>query len=148
MARPSKYESNIKPRFDEIKKWLELGATEKEIASNLGIAESTYFKLKKDNKEFSEFIKNNRKNPVIQIKAAMYKRAIGFQYSEIKTIVDDDGKTRKETTVKTALPDTTAGLILLKHWDKDVEWTGDPASLKLKKQELELKKQQAEKEDW
>lgn len=148
MARPSKYKTDIKPRFDEIRKWLELGATEKEVASNLGIAESTYFKLKKENKEFSEFIKSNRKNPIIQIKAAMYKRAIGFQYSEIKTIVDDDGKTREETTVKTALPDTTAGLILLKHWDKDVEWTGDPASLKIKKLELELKKQQAEKENW
>nr|DAF30938.1 MAG TPA: terminase small subunit [Caudoviricetes sp.] len=148
MARLSKYKTNIKPRFDEIRKWLELGATEKEVASNLGIAESTYFKLKKENKEFSEFIKSNRKNPIIQIKAAMYKRAIGFEYSEIKTIVDDDGKKREETTVKTALPDTTAGLILLKHWDKDAEWTGDPASLKLKKQELELKKKQAEKEDW
>lgn len=147
MARPSKY-SEIKKRFSEIKKWLELGATEKEIAQNLGVAESTYFKFKKENKEFSEFIKNNRKNPVIQIKAAMYKRAIGFQYSEIKTIVNEDGETRTETTVKTALPDTTAGLILLKHWDTETEWTGDPASLKLKKEELKFKKEQAENENW
>lgn len=176
MARPNKYETHVKSRFEEIKKWLELGATEKEIAKNLGIAESTFMDYKNKFSEFSEFLKENRKKPVEEIKAAMLKRALGFQYTEKKTIkqridfpddlkvlFEDNGFNilnrferpvliKTEETVKTALPDPTCGLILLKHWDKDkngnAKWTGDPASLEIKKEELEIKKKQAENENW
>ena len=164
MARPNKYETHVKSKFDDIKKWLELGATEKEIAKNLGIAESTFMDYKNKFPEFSDFLKENRKKPVQEIKAAMLKRALGFQYTEKKTIKQ---KTviigmneeeipavviKTEETVKTALPDPTCGLILLKHWDKDkdgnAKWTSDPASLEIKKEELKIKKEQAENESW
>ena len=46
------------------------------------------------------------------------------------------------------MPDVSAATILLKHWDKEQEWTQDPATLKLKKEELELKKQHAESDAW
>ena len=46
------------------------------------------------------------------------------------------------------LPDPASALILLKHWDKETEWTQDPATLKVKKQELELKKKRIENEVW
>lgn len=164
MARPNKYETHVKSKFDDIKKWLELGATEKEIAKNLGIAESTFMDYKNKFPEFSEFLKENRKKPVQEIKAAMLKRALGFQYTEKKTIkqktvivgMDEEEipavVIRTEETVKTALPDPTCGLILLKHWDKDkdgnAKWTSDPASLEIKKEELKIKKEQAENESW
>jgi hypothetical protein len=38
--------------------------------------------------------------------------------------------------------------MLLKHWDKEIEWTSDPALLKLRRDELEFKKTQAEEEGW
>lgn len=175
MGRKSKYETDVKARFDEIKKWLETGATEKEIAKNLGIANSTFMDYKNKFPEFSDFLKDNRKHPVQEIKAAMLKRALGYQYTEKKTVkqkIDfpDELKdmlenygidinniqrpilVKTEETLKTALPSETAGLILLKHWDKDkngkAKWTGDPASLEIKKEELKLKKEQAEKENW
>lgn len=160
---PSKYDY-VKSRFDEIKEWLELGATEKEIWTNLGIHKSTFYDYKARHKEFSDLIKNSRKKPVIAIKKAMMKRAVGFQYEEKKVItqkividgVDGDKipakLIRTETTTKTALPEVAAGLVLLKHWDKDENgnsiWTTDPASLELKKEELELKKKVAENETW
>lgn len=50
MARPSKYETHVAPRLEEIKNWARDGATEEEIAKNLGIAYST---LKEYKKEFS-----------------------------------------------------------------------------------------------
>ncbi len=175
MGRPNKYETHVKSKFEDIKKWLQLGATEREIAKNLGIAESTFMDYKNKYSEFSEFLKENRKKPVEEIKAAMLKRALGFQYTEKKTVkqraefpdwvkdklealdIDVDKLERPilirtEEMLKTALPSETAGLILLKHWDKDkngkAKWTGDPASLEIKKEELEIKKQQAENENW
>lgn len=147
-GRPSKYESNVKPRFDEILEWLQVGATEKEIAENLGVNQKVFCKYKKQYSELNELIKKGRKEPVKAIKAALYKRAIGIKFTEYKIIEDGDGNWKKETFHKYALPDPTAALMLLKHWDKDTEWTSDPASLKLKKQELEFKKELAENENW
>lgn len=163
-GRPSKYETEVKPRFNEILEWLELGSTEKEIYTNLGICKDAWIEYKKKYVELTELIKNGRKNPVIQIKKAMMKRAIGFQYEEKKVTTQvikfkDEALgeipaqvIRTEVTTKTALPDVAAGLVLLQHWDKDengnTKWSRDPASLEIKKQELELKEKQAENENW
>ena len=147
-GRPSKYETNVKPRFNEILEWLQSGATEKEVAENLGVHKSVFCKYKNQYKELNDLCKNARKKPVQEIKAALYKRAIGFNYTETKLTEDSEGNWKKETYTKAALPDPTAAMMLLKHWDKDEEWTSDPASLKLKKEELEVKKKQLESEEW
>jgi hypothetical protein len=147
-GRPNKYIENVKPRFDEIVEWLQLGATEKEIAENLGVNQKVFCKYKKDYPELNDLIKKGRKKPVQDIKAALFKRATGFQYSESKLIEDDEGHWKKETFTKTALPDPASAMILLKHWDKEGGWTNDPAALELKKKEYELKKQHMESEDW
>lgn len=170
-GRPSKYESNVKPRFPEIAEWLQSGATEKEVADNLGINNKIFCKYKKEYKELNELVKNARRKPVQAIKAALFKRATGFVYSENKTVteyakypdeimklfeemgVDLSGMEkpkviRHEAYEKYALPDPASAMILLKHWDKETEWTQDPASLKLKKEEFEFKKEHAESGDW
>ncbi len=148
MARPSKYESNVKPRFNEIKEWLQIGATDKEIADNLGINKATMCEYKKRYSEFNELIKNGRKQPVQAIKAALFKRATGFTYIERKIIESEKNGKTEETYVKQALPDPASAMILLKHWDKDNGWTNDPQQLELKKEELELKKKHIESEVW
>ena len=146
-GRPSKYDSDVKPRFEEIKEWLKIGATDKEVAENLGINKATMCEYKKKYSEFNELIKSGRKQPVQAIKAALFKRATGFSYSEKKeirkaiVITEDDEKipaelVQTETYTKYALPDPASAMILLKHWDKENEWTNDPASLELKKQEF------------
>ena len=159
-GRKGKYESHIESRFDEITKWLAEGATEREIANRLGIAYSVFNRYKAEKQEFKELLKKGRERPVEDIKAAMFKRATGFQYEEKKVITQkitfDDPALgelpakliRTEVMTKTALPDVAAGLVLLKHWDKDGEWTSDPQTLKLKKEELELKKKVAEETNW
>lgn len=143
-GRKSRYESDIKPRFDEIERWCSIGATDKEIIECLGISKDTFYSCKKKHPEFSELIKRARKKPVMEIKAALHRRAIGFQYEETETITDNEGFSRTRKVVKTALPDPASAMILLKHWDKDGGWTNDPAMLELRRREVELK----EKEKW
>lgn len=147
-GRPNKYKECVKPRFNEILEWLQLGATEKEIAENLGVNNKVFCKYKKDYPELNELIKTGRKKPVQAIKAALFKRATGFQYQEVKVTEDNEGYRKTETITKTALPDPTSAMMLLRHWDKENEWTNDPAVLELKKQELELKKKHLESEVW
>lgn len=147
-GRPSKYESNVKPRFAEIKEWLQAGATDKEIAENLGVNHKVFCKYKSEFSELNELVKNGRQKTVQQIKAALFKRATGFTYIERKIIESEKNGKTEETYMKYALPDPASAMILLKHWDKENEWTQDPALLELKKKELELKKQHIESEVW
>lgn len=174
-GRKSKYETNVKPRFDDIKQWAENGMSERDMARNLDVHYSTFIEYKGKYPELNELLKKSRKTPVEDIKAAMLKRAKGFQFIEKKVIKqciefpDDlreqiEGKgidlsfydtprlVRTEETLKTAVPDVAAGLVLLQHWDKNedgsTKWSRDPARLELQKSELELKKLKADEEFW
>lgn len=150
-GRKSAYETIIKPRFSDIKSWLENGATEKQIASNLGISETTWCKYKAENKEFAEFIKNGRKSLVMQLRGALVKRALGFEYTETRryTKQDPDGQVFRyvEEVTKTALPDVAAGNLCLKNYDSE-EWANDPQAIKLKEKELALREKIAERDNW
>lgn len=146
-GRPNKYFSHVQPRFEEITEWLEAGATEKEICDNLGVNPKVFCKYKNEYKELRDLVKNARRKPVQQIKAALLKRALGFYYTETVTVNSPKG-VQITTYNKYSLPDPTAGMMLLKHWDKETVWCADPATLKLKQEELELKKQNMESEDW
>lgn len=147
-GRRGKYETHVLPRFEEIAHWCEIGTSDKDITEMLGISSSTFYDYQQKHAEFSELIKRSRKKPVLEIKNALYRRATGFVYEETTTVEDSDGYSKTTTVRKQALPDPASAMILLKHWAKDEGWTNDPAALELRKQELELKREQAEKEDW
>ena len=170
-GRPSKYETEIVPRFDEIEHWIRTGFSERDVAKKLGISWTTYKDYKNKYPEFSARIQKARHDPVDDIKAALLNRACGFKYTEKKTVIEyeefsDDlreallklgldvdvlGKrqmVRTEIYEKQALPDPASCMILLKQWAKDEGWTNDPQSLELRRQELELRKQKLEEDNW
>lgn len=147
-GRPNKFDTHVKPRFNEISEWLKIGATDKEIAENLGVNQRVFCKYKKEYSQLNDLIKKGRKAPVQAIKAALFKRAVGFNYTEKKVIESERNGVTVETYTKAALPDPASAMILLKHWDKETEWTQDPAVLKIRKEEFELKKKHIESEVW
>ena len=57
MARPSKYQTHVEPRLNEIKAWARDGATEEEIAKRLYISIASLYVYKKEYLEFSESLK-------------------------------------------------------------------------------------------
>lgn len=152
-GRKSVYEEKIKSRFDDIEKWLKGGATERQVANALGVAYSTFNKYKAEKKEFAELLRTvDRSEIVLDLRSALLKKALGFQYEERKQYIKNDNETGHKTsyteiTVKQSLPDVAAINLALKNYDKD-NWANDPATLELKKQELELRKQLAEKDNW
>ena len=66
-GRPSKYESNVKPRIAEIKESLKAGATDKEIAENLGVNPKVFCKYKNEYSDLNELCKNGRQQAVQEI---------------------------------------------------------------------------------
>lgn len=148
MARKSKYNEVIKPKFGYIFEQLKNGATEKQICAALGIAADTWYKYKASKSEFSDLIKKGREHLVTDLRGALVKKAMGFKYSESREYYDENGElTHSETYNKYAPPDVAALNLALKNYDKE-NWANDPQMLELHKQELELKKKKAEEESW
>lgn len=84
-GRPSKYEELVKPRLLEIEAWCRDGATDKDVAKALGIAESTLNLYKGKFPEFSEALKRSKAVADIQVENALFKKALGYNAPVKKT---------------------------------------------------------------
>lgn len=147
MGRPSKYDELIKPHLEKIRKAVEAGATVEEIAKAFGISPSTIYKYKAEKKEFSETFARGREQVVFEIKGALLKKALGFEYKEEKKVGrrDKDGERviLIEEYKRYCPPSETAAAMLLRNYDDN--WLDkDNVSTDLRKQEMELKKAIAE----
>lgn len=147
MGRPSKYEKEVQPHLEEIKKAVEAGATVEEIAKAFNIAVSTLHKYKAEKKELMDAFTHGREKVVFEIKAALLKKALGFNYEEKKQYIteDDNGNKKKHTEISQRYcpPSETAAAMLLRNYDNT--WLDkDTTSTELKKQEMELRKAIAE----
>lgn len=149
-GRKSKYESHVLPHFDQIEKWLNNGATEKQIADSLGIAESTLHEYKNKYPEFLELFKKKRTALIEDLRGAIVKRAMGYDYEETTTTIrQEKGKQVQvvEKKRKHMPPDVAALNLALKNYDE--EWHNDDMhTLKMREQEMDLKKQKAEADAW
>lgn len=149
-GRKSAYETTIKPRFSDISEWLKHGATERQIAYNLGVSYSTLNKYKVEKSEFAELLKNGRQGLVLELRGALVKKALGYTFTETKKYTKiEGGKAVQyvEETTKEAAPDVAALNLCLKNYDPD-EWANDPQALKMKEKELELRREIADKDNW
>lgn len=150
VGRKSLYESHIKPYLDKIDTWLNEGASEKQVANNLGIGYSTWNKYKLEFQELADVCNKPRAALVDGLRSALVKKAMGFTYEEKKTYIkrDSEGNEYKytEITTKQSLPDTTAIFGALNIYDPD--YVKDRKQHELKQQELELKRLHAERDSW
>lgn len=127
-GRPSKYDTEVKPRLLEIEAWARNGDIDETIAHKLGIAyPSTFCDYKNKYQEFSEALKKGKEVVDIEVENSLLKRAMGYKYTETtKEVVKnpDTGEYKltvtKEVT-KEVIPDTTAQIFWLKN-RKPKEW--------------------------
>ena len=91
------------------------GLTDKQIAHNIGIAESTIYEWKKKFPELSEALKKGKAVVDRQVENALFKAALGFTYEEEQ--VSNTGAV--VTTKKYAKPNTTAQIFWLKNRKSD-----------------------------
>ena len=144
VGRPSRYETEIKPHIEEIKNAVSSGATVEEIASAFNIAVSTLHKYKAEKKELKDAFARGREKVVIEIKAALLKKALGFEYEEEKRVGRKDKNGENiilvEKYKRYSTPSETAANMLLRNYDENWRDT-DNATAQLRKQEAELRKE-------
>ena len=146
-GRKSVYESAIQPHLDEIKKAVSAGATIPEIAVALNVSESTLNKYKAEKKELADAFARGREKVVIEIKAALLNKALGFEYTEEKRVGRKDKNGENivlvEKYTRYCPPSETAAGMLLRNYDK--EWRdNDTKSAELRQQEHDLRRAIAE----
>lgn len=151
MARTSKYDEVIKPYLKDIKKAVESGATVEEIATAYGIATSTLYEYKAKHPELAEAFAHGREKVIIEIKAALLKKALGYEYEEKKQYIkkDKDGEKVQYTELNTRHqpPSETAAAMLLRNYD--AAWRdSDNTSAEMKRQEMELRRAIAESQNF
>lgn len=142
-GRKSKYDTVIKPHLKEIETAVKNGATVAEIAAAFNIAESTIHKYKAEKAELAAAFACGRAHVVIQIRGALLKKALGFEYTEEKKVGRKDAKGENivlvEKYTRYSPPSETAAAMLLRNYDET--WLDkDNATTTLKQQEFELRK--------
>ncbi|WP_348624677.1 transposase [Paenibacillus peoriae] len=129
MARPSKYDSHVKPKLNLVESWARDGLIDEQIANNLGISTTVYYEYKQKYPEFAEALKNGKDDIDIMVENSLLKRAMGYEFEEEtreplynpvsgEAIKNEDGSPMIVVTKvvrKQLAPDTTAQIFWLKN---------------------------------
>lgn len=147
MARPNKYDTHVKPYLQKIKEAVERGVEENQIARSLGVSKSAWCDYKNKYSEFADvFIKKDVSGILEQLDGALMKIATGYEYEEtknyIKTNENGEDVICTEKFKKHQPPNVTAIFGAYNRFDPN--YVKDRAYYELKRQEMELKKMNAD----
>jgi transposase len=101
--------------------WARDGLVNEQIAQNIGIHPSTLYDWQNKYPEIAEALKQGKEVIDRQVESALLKRALGYEYEEVKMIATESGGKRVEKTRKQVLPDVGAQIFWLKN-RKPKEW--------------------------
>ena len=113
LARKSKYDPDITPEIAE--QYARDGLINEEIAAKLGISTTTFYNWQKKYVEFAEALKKGKQVVDAKVEKALLKRALGYEFEEVKVTVNESGQKKVEKTKKQIKPDTTAQIFWLKN---------------------------------
>lgn len=148
-----------------IGEWALQGMTQKEMADCLGIGDSTFRKLKRENVALLAVLKqsaNTRKNmleeQVKQVEKSLFERAVGYNHKEKvaikvkKEYFNEEGKKYTHEEVETVeiekhVPaDIVAAKFFLLNRSKK-NWQDNPHKVENDREMLKLKKEEAKKNE-
>lgn len=126
MAANGKYADWITPEgLLKIEGWARDGLIDEQIAQNIGIRATTLYEWKKRFPQFSEALKRGKEVVDRQVENALLKRALGYEYEEIKEKFEGGILTERTVTKKEVVADTTAQIFWLKNRKPDI-WRDKP----------------------
>ena len=134
--------NQVKDKLILIEGWARDGLTNEQIATNLGVSKTTFYKMLNEHSELSELLKKGKEIVDYEVENALLKRALGYEYDESTYEVKYDEKRDKYVEVltkkvtKQVSPDTTAQIYWLnnrrpKQWrnKQDIDLSDNGISL-------------------
>lgn len=147
MGRKSKYDDYVKPHLEQIREWRKVGATVENMCDALDISQASWFEYIKKYPEFADANKKGKTEFCFDLRGELAKLSKKHTLETKKQYIKQDMETGHKTqyteiTTKEVDADVAAINLLLKNLDEN--WSNDPQNLRLREQELELRKQIAE----
>ncbi len=132
MAKGKYEEWRTEDGLERLGAWARDGLTDQDIADNMHISVKTLYKWKRSYSDICDALRKNKDIADIKVENALYKRCIGYKYTEHVIEMNGKGVRSTKKTEKEMPPDVVACLIWLKNrkpkvWrDKqEVEVTGN-----------------------
>jgi hypothetical protein len=145
-----KYFEYVKPHLEAIREAKRNGATLEQIAKSLNVSYSSFNTYMGKYPELREAVSDANAELIIDLKQNLISLTKKHKLETVKKYIrkDESGKEVQytEITTKEVDPDVAAINLLLKNIDK--EWSNDPALLRLREEELKLKREMAENKIW
>lgn len=133
----SKYDKKTFPKL--AKGLARKGYTDSQIAIKLGVSKATFYSYAKLFPEFAQALAEGKAPVNVEVEDAVLRRATGYEYTEIKSITNADGKVLKQEIVTKHIP---ANVDAAKFWLIN----RDPAHWRLK-QEISMELEKLSDED-
>ncbi len=143
----SKYETHVRYRLNEVEKWAKAGVADKQIAKNLGVAYSTFRDYVKKHSELSASLSKGKQEIDEKVENALLKRALGYEYDEVKEIYEGDQLTKRQVITKHVPADVGAMIFWLKN-RRPQEWKSDYHKVKHDEKVLEMREKEMEAKAW
>lgn len=126
MAAKGKYHDWMTPEgLLKVEGWARDGLIDEQIAQNMGIRVTTLYDWKKRFPQFSEALKKGKEIVDRQVENALLKRALGYEYEEVKEKFEGGILKERTVTKKEVVADTTAQIFWLKNRKPDT-WRDKP----------------------
>lgn len=128
-----------------IESWASDGLTNEDIAHNIGIAPETFSRWLNKYNQLNQALKKGREPVVRKLENALINKALGFEYDETETYIEEvEGVQKKKVKKITrySLPDSSALIFLLKNYKPNKYRNYN--DLTKKQIEAEIKKLEAE----
>ncbi len=127
-----KYQEWLTPEgLLKIEGWARDGLTDEQISRNMGISVATLYNWKAKYLEILEALKKGKEVVDRQVENALLKRALGYEYEEVKEKYECNVLTERTVTKKEVVPDTTAQIFWLKNRLRE-KWS-DKQSIEISK---------------
>ena len=121
-----KYQEWLEPEgLLKIEGWARDGLTDEQIAHNIGISRETLNQWKNKFSDISDTLKRGKEVVDRRVENALLKRALGYEYEEVKEKFENGICVERTITKKEVVADTTAQIFWLKNRKPD-EWRDKP----------------------
>lgn len=120
-GRPSLYDTVWQHRLIEVEGWAKDGLTNEQIAYNMGINITTFYRWQTNYEEFRESLKESKEIADRHVENALYMKATGYRERVNKIKILNDGTPIPYVEEVLYAPDSTAMIFWLKN-RKPAEW--------------------------
>jgi hypothetical protein len=131
----------------EIQQWFQEGVDSGVIVKNLGIAPATWYEYIDKHPMLAELVKWSKAVIISTVETSLLKAATGYEYEEIRTVVEEDKNGKKKTRIEKVKrhqpPNPTAMIFYLKNrapneWNDRREIIIDTKAAELERKQLFL----------